>query len=160
MTDAPGQEGRAGLWWLLLQAVTAGGAIDATLRVARPGAMDGLLVWIVQPVFSAACLLSMLAIWPLVLAAFHREVFIRQEPYRLVAEAQLRDAIVILQTESALSLVAADLVRNPSGLDAPVLYARDTAAIDALQSAFPTRSIWRYRHPRGEPSGELVRAAP
>ena len=102
----------------------------------------------------------MLAIWPLVAASFHREVFIRQEPYRMAAAAHLHDAIVILETESALGLIAPDLVRNPPGLDAPVLYARSTVSVDALRRIFPQRSIWRYRHPhRGRSGRDHSRAA-
>ena len=132
----------------------------ATMASALPSVTARLRRWTDRPLLpigALACLLSMLGIWPLVAAAFHREVFIRQEPYRLAAAAHLHDAIVILETEGASGMMASDLARNPSRLDAPVLYVRATVSLDALRDAFPQRSIWRYRHSPGAGAGELVR---
>ena len=112
------------------------------------------------PIASVACLLYPFGTWPLVLAGFRREVWLREEPFRLVAQATLANAVVIQDTESGLGLSPEDLVRNPPSMDAAVVYARSGTDIDALRRAFPERSIWRYSRPDPTQPGQLVRVTP
>jgi hypothetical protein len=110
----------------------------------------------ILPVASIACLLYLLGTWPLVLTGFRREVWSREEPFRLVAQARLKNAVVIQDTATDWGLDPSDLVRNPPSMDAAVLYARSGTDIGALRKVFPERSIWRYSHPDPARPGELV----
>ena len=112
------------------------------------------------PVASIACLLYFFGTWPLVLTAFQLQVFSRQEPLRLAAEAVTGNAVVILDTTSAVGLHDWDLVRNPPSMDAAVLYARSGTDIGALRKVFPERSIWRYSRRDPTQPGQLVRDTP
>jgi hypothetical protein len=123
-------------------------------RLERP--MDRAML----PLASIACLLYFLGTWPLVLTAFQLQVFSRQEPFRLARQAVTGNAIVIQDTASALGLNEWDLVRNPSSMDAAVLYARSGTDIGALRKAFPERSIWRYSRSDPAQPGHLVRVTP
>ena len=125
-----------------------------TARLERP--IDRAFV----PLASIVCLLYLLGTWPLVLTGFRLEVFSRQEPFRLATQAVSGDAIVILDTKSAMGLHYWDLVRNPPSMDAAVLYARSETDIGALRKAFPERSIWRYSRRDTAQPGELVRVTP
>jgi hypothetical protein len=107
-----------------------------------------------------ACLLYVLAAWPLVSTGFQREVFSREDPFRVAAQASISDAVVILKTASAPGLVLSDLVRNPPTMDAAVLYARPDTDINAVREAFPERSIWRYVRQDPTRAGELVKVTP
>jgi hypothetical protein len=108
------------------------------------------------PIASIACLLYLLSTWPLVMSGFRREVWSREEPFRLVAQAKLKNAVVIQETISGPGLQLWDLVRNPPSMDAVVLYARSGADIGALRKLFPERSIWRYSRPDPLQPGQLV----
>jgi hypothetical protein len=110
----------------------------------------------ILPIASIACLLYLLGTWPLVLTGFRREVWAREEPFRLVAQARLKNAIVIQDTATHPGLTPSDLVRNPPSMDAAVLYARSGTDIGALRKVFPERSIWRYSRPDPARAGELV----
>src|SRR5262249_54794834 len=114
----------------------------------------------IVPIASITCLLYLLGTWPLVMSGFRREVWSREEPFRLVAQAKLKNAVVIQDTESGLGLSPEDLVRNPPSMDAAVVYARSGTDIDALRRAFPERSIWRYSRPDPTQPGQLVRVTP
>jgi hypothetical protein len=117
-----------------------------SVRLSKP------VVRAVLPIVSVACLLYLVATWPLVLSGFRREVWLREEPSRLVAQAMLTNAVVIQESW--------DQVRNPPSMDSAVLYARSTVDIDALRKAFPERSIWRYGRPDPTGPGQLIRVTP
>jgi hypothetical protein len=112
---------------------------------------------VVLPIFS---LFYILVGWPWVATGFHREVTTREEPFRLVGDRRLTNAVVVLDTASGRGLSKADLVRNSPSMDAEVIYARAEASLPALRDAFPDRSIWRYSRPDFERPGQLVRVAP
>jgi Dolichyl-phosphate-mannose-protein mannosyltransferase len=136
------------------------------LVVTIVSAAPSVLARVNQPMYRMlifapiACLLYFLAAWPLVSTGFRREVFAREEPFRLAREATISDAVVILETASAPGLVTSDLVRNPPTMDAAVLYARPDTDRKAVRQAFPTRSIWRYTRQDQTQAGELVEATP
>lgn len=100
-------------------------------------------------------LLYLLSAWPLTLTSFSRQIFARQEPYRLAAETGLSNAVVVLDATNP-GLILPDLVRNPPSMDAPVLYARAGADIEALHSAFPARAIWVYHREASDTPGKLA----
>ena len=127
---------------------------SVTARVDRPTDRSML------PLALVACLLYLLGTWPLVLTGFRLEVFSRQEPFRLATQAVSGNAIVILDTKSAMGLHYWDLVRNPPSMDTTVLYARSETDIGALRKAFPERSIWRYSRLDPTQPGQLVRVTP
>jgi hypothetical protein len=120
--------------------------------------LDGPIGRAILPIASIACLLYLLGTWPLVLSGFRREVWSREEPFRLVAQGMLRNAVVILDAPSGPGLDRSDLVRNPPSMDAAVLYARSSTDIGALRNFFPERSIWRYSRPDPTRSGQLYAA--
>ncbi|GEM_PF-2047665 len=125
--------------------VSAGPAISTIMPgpIARRSALVGVVI----------CLLCLVAVWPLAIVGFSRQVFGREESFRLAAEKGLTNAVVI-------DMRGDDFVRNPPTMDAPALFARPAADVDALRRAFPQRSIWRYSPPDGERPGQLVRVAP
>jgi len=118
--------------------------------VLSVGLLLGLPTWMMNAILGGAT-------WPLVLTGFQREVFSREEPFRLAAQAMLANAVVILDTTSGLGLNQWDLVRNLPSMDEAVLYARSSTDIGALRKAFPKRSIWRYSRPNPTQPGQLVR---
>jgi hypothetical protein len=93
---------------------------------------------------------------PFALLFFHQQVEAHSEPYRLVAERGLKNAIVVLESTSGPGFLEEDLARNRAALDAPVLYARDTVAVSALERAFPGRSIWTYERADPDHPGRLA----
>ncbi|HLJ72693.1 MAG TPA: hypothetical protein VKU03_15350 [Roseiarcus sp.] len=112
------------------------------------------------PIGVAVFVLYLVAVWPLAAAGFSRQIWARQEPFRLAAEAGLANAIVIEDTTGGPGLVLPDLVRNPPSMDAPVLYARAGADVGAIREAFPERSIWRYSRADPAKPGRLIRLPP
>jgi len=112
------------------------------------------------PLASITCLLFLLGTWPLVLTGFQRQVFSRQEPFRLVTQAVTGNAVVILDDTDGPGLHSWDLARNPPSMDAAVLYARAGADAAALRKAFPERSIWRFSRSDPKQPGELSRVTP
>jgi hypothetical protein len=109
------------------------------------------------PLAFIVCLLYLFGTWPLMLTGFRLEVFSREEPFRLAAQLVTGNAVVIQDTASGLGLHCWDLVRNPTSMDASVLYARSETDIGALRKAFPERSIWRYRRDDPTQPGQLIR---
>jgi hypothetical protein len=100
---------------------------------------------------------------PGTLALHHRIVWERRDPYRLAAEAELRDAVVFLASDSGVRqrMPAFDLVRN--GLDADrrdVVFAhwREDRVGDVV-ARWPSRSLWVYRRDDGQVRGRLERLA-
>lgn len=134
----------------------------ATIASAAPAvaAMAPRLAGRLAPVGAAAFVLYLIAVWPLAAAGFARQIWARQEPFRLAAEAGLADAVIIEATTSGAGLVLPDLVRNPPSMDAPVLYARAGADEAAIRKAFPERSIWRYSRADPAKPGRLLRVSP
>lgn len=102
------------------------------------------------------CALYILIACPLALISFHEQVGAREEPYRLVQTTGLKDAIVILDTSSAMGMAPQDLVRNQPSLDQPVLYARRDVDVSELHRRFPSRTIWTYQRPYPAEPGRLV----
>ncbi|MCI0743969.1 MAG: glycosyltransferase family 39 protein [Verrucomicrobia subdivision 3 bacterium] len=78
----------------------------------------------------------------------HNVVSQRQEMYRAVEKAGLKDAVVVISSATGRirELMARDLVRNgPVIGDEPVTYALDLGAKNALLlTLFPGREIYRY----------------
>lgn len=97
----------------------------------------------------------MLLAVPFVLSAFHRQVYVREEPYRLATTQGLEHAIVVL--ESSSGLWKAVLARNDPALQAPVLYARAGVTVGELRGVFPDRAIWSYTRDRPDVPGRLTR---
>ena len=130
----------------------------ATIATAAPAAaIAPRLAAPLAPVGISAFVLYLVAAWPLAAAGFARQIWSRQEPFRLAAEAGLAHAVVIEETTSGAGLVLPDLVRNPPSMDAPVLYARAGADVAAIREAFAERSIWRYSRPDPAKPGRLIR---
>ncbi len=78
----------------------------------------------------------------------HKVVWQRQEIYRAVEKAGLKDAVVVISSGTGIirEMQARDLVRNgPVIGDEPVTYVRDLGAKNAaLANLFPGREIYRY----------------
>ncbi len=128
--------------------------IFVTVAAAR---LSSPLARALAPAATLTFFLSLVSAWPLTLTGFSRQVFARQEPYRLAAEAGLSNAVVILDATSP-GLILPDLVRNPPAMNSPILYARAGADLETLRKAFPARAIWVYRRDALDGPGELAPA--
>ena len=132
----------------------------ALLTIAR--AVDPLLAgdrsnprsaWVAAAALSI--LAAQLAYLPGRLAREHRVVFERQEPFRLVRQAGLTNAVVLVGEAGAGHLrpmPPPDLVRNGLDVRLPsVVYAWDLPErYQDLRSLFPGREFYRYRPGRLE----------
>ncbi|MFH1680896.1 MAG: glycosyltransferase family 39 protein [Candidatus Eisenbacteria bacterium] len=91
----------------------------------------------------------------------HRVVRERSDVFRLVKEEGLRNAIVLLGSETGVirPMPVHDLARNGVDLDGEVLYAWDLGKEKnlKLRERFPLRSFYRYTRPESDPRGALER---
>jgi Dolichyl-phosphate-mannose-protein mannosyltransferase len=134
----------------------------ATIMSAAPHAAAWARRFCNRPIAIHAALVGavyLLTGLPFALAAYHRQVESRQEPFRFAMARGLADAIVVIKNSSGRGLLAEDLARNDPGLEAPVLYARAAArpeiAAQQLRLVFPDRSIWIYERDDPEQVGRL-----
>ena len=90
-----------------------------------------------------------------------RVVHERTDPYRMVARAGLRDAVVFLGNPigTRRTMPSRDLTRNGLTYDGPVLYALDNAAPDdcAVMTHFPRRTPYQYAWDPERRVGTLAR---
>lgn len=97
----------------------------------------------------AGAVIMAVAAYPALAYQFHRIVTERMEPFDLVADARLSNAIVIIgsRTGSAFPMwmYSPDLTRNGIDFSGSVVYANDVPGRScALARAFPGRSFYRY----------------
>jgi hypothetical protein len=111
-----------------------------------------------------AALLYCLVSYPFVAWRYHTIIRERQDVFRLAAEAQLSQAVVLIKSSTGVlwPMDVWDLARNEPGLRARVLFARGipglnspAADAEAIRHAFPERSLWVYERNAGNPHGQL-----
>ena len=88
----------------------------------------------------------------------HRVVVQRQDMYREVERTGIANAVVLVASSTAplRPMRPADLARNGTTLDRPVIYALDLKGrIDELRALLPDRSFFRYERKRGWVAGSL-----
>lgn len=129
-----------------------------TISTARP-----ILSAPLRRTVDAAIIISALAGFALLPAlgwSYHRIMEERRDVFDQVAAVELRDAAVCIRgsTGVTLDMQPMDLARNdPAGV-ARVLYARcDLTTADALERAYPERSIWTYNRDADAVHGRLER---
>jgi hypothetical protein len=93
----------------------------------------------------------------------HRVILERGEPYRLVAEARLTNAMIFLEGRigATRSMDVRDLTRNGLDYSRPVWYVLDLGAENArLRRSAPAKAAYRYEYDRLTARGRLAGLAP
>ena len=136
-------------------ALRIGIAIDSALR-GQPAAGPARFLPLVFLLHLAMTVVNV----PINAARNHQIIYERRDLFRVVEEAALTDAVVVVRSGTGLvnTLRPQDLLFNGIALDGDVVYAHDRPQQqDALRAHFPDRSFWIYERQDQVVHGTLTR---
>jgi 4-amino-4-deoxy-L-arabinose transferase-like glycosyltransferase len=131
-------------------AVGAFAIVTALVLLSLPRATRGVLL---------ATVVAGNVVWLAVQMRAHAaEVEARMQPFTLVRDQGLRDAIVFIAPGGSGDMVARDLTRNGVSFDGPVIFALDRPETNAeVIARYPGRAIYRYQYDRERRRGTITR---
>jgi hypothetical protein len=106
----------------------------------------------------AACLIYCVLSYIFIALRYDAIVWERQEVYRLAQSAQLKNAVVIINSSTGgiIPMQPYELARNEPGLQGNVLFANGNKAdSDLIRNLFPDRSLWIYERDQESLQGKL-----